>query len=214
MSIRVVLVEDQMLVRQGIRSLLALDDSVEVVAECDDGAYVIDALNANSADIVLMDIRMPEMTGIDALRAMRKHNIDTPVIMLTTFDDHELVTQAMQSGAKGYLLKDVSLETLIDAIKSVVNGETLIQPSVTEKVLKGLHGLEVSFESFEQPETLSPKEIEILRLVAAGYSNKKISEAMFKSTGTVKNQVSAIMAKMGVRDRTRAVLKALELGWL
>ena len=207
MSIRVVLVEDQMLVRQGIRSLLALDDSVEVVAECDDGAYVIDALNANSADIVLMDIRMPEMTGIDALRAMRKHNIDTPVIMLTTFDDHELVTQAMQSGAKGYLLKDVSLETLIDAINSVVNG-------VTEKVLKGLHGLEVSFESFEQPETLSPKEIEILRLVAAGYSNKEISEAMFKSTGTVKNQVSAIMAKMGVRDRTRAVLKALELGWL
>jgi DNA-binding NarL/FixJ family response regulator len=213
MSIRVVLVEDQMLVRQGIRSLLALDDSVEVVAECDDGAHVIDALNANSADIVLMDIRMPEMTGIDALRAMRKHNIDTPVIMLTTFDDHELVTQAMQSGAKGYLLKDVSLETLIDAIKSVVNGETLIQPSVTEKVLKGLQGLEVSFESFEQPETLSPKEIEILRLVAAGYSNKEISEAMFKSTGTVKNQVSAIMAKMGVRDRTRAVLKALELGW-
>ncbi|VEL98209.1 LuxR family two component transcriptional regulator [Alteromonas sp. 76-1] len=214
MSIRVVLVEDQMLVRQGIRSLLALDDSVEVVAECDDGAHVIDALNANSADIVLMDIRMPEMTGIDALRAMRKHNIDTPVIMLTTFDDHELVTQAMQSGAKGYLLKDVSLETLIDAIKSVVNGETLIQPSVTEKVLKGLQGLEVSFESFEQPETLSSKEIEILRLVAAGYSNKEISEAMFKSTGTVKNQVSAIMAKMGVRDRTRAVLKALELGWL
>ena len=214
MSIRVVLVEDQMLLRQGIRSLLALDDSVEVVAECDDGAHVIDTLNANRADIVLMDIRMPEMTGIDALRAMRKHNIDTPVIMLTTFDDHELVTQAMQSGAKGYLLKDVSLETLIDAIKSVVNGETLIQPSVTEKVLKGLQGLEVSFESFEQPETLSPKEIEILRLVAAGYSNKEISEAMFKSTGTVKNQVSAIMAKMGVRDRTRAVLKALELGWL
>ncbi|ALM89425.1 MULTISPECIES: response regulator transcription factor [Alteromonas] len=214
MSIRVVLVEDQMLVRQGIRSLLALDSSVEVVAECDDGAQVINTLTINSADIVLMDIRMPEMTGIDALRAMRDHNIDTPVIMLTTFDDHELVTQAMQSGAKGYLLKDVSLETLISAIKSVVNGETLIQPSVTEKVLKGLQGLEVNFESFEQPETLSPKEIEILRLVAAGYSNKEISEAMFKSTGTVKNQVSAIMAKMGVRDRTRAVLKALELGWL
>ena len=214
MSIRVVLVEDQMLVRQGIRSLLALDSSVEVVAECDDGAQVINTLTINSADIVLMDIRMPEMTGIDALRAMRDHNIDTPVIMLTTFDDHELVTQAMQSGAKGYLLKDVSLETLISAIKSVVNGETLNQPSVTEKVLKGLQGLEVNFESFEQPETLSPKEIEILRLVAAGYSNKEISEAMFKSTGTVKNQVSAIMAKMGVRDRTRAVLKALELGWL
>ena len=203
-----------MLVRQGIRSLLGLDSSVEVVAECDDGAQVVNTLTATSADIVLMDIRMPEMTGIDALRAMRDHNIDTPVIMLTTFDDHDLVTQAMQSGAKGYLLKDVSLETLISAIKSVVNGETLIQPSVTEKVLKGLQGLEVNFESFEQPETLSPKEIEILRLVAAGYSNKEISEAMFKSTGTVKNQVSAIMAKMGVRDRTRAVLKALELGWL
>jgi DNA-binding NarL/FixJ family response regulator len=214
MRTRILLVEDQMLVRQGIRSLLALDPSVEVVGECEDGSTVVDTLKRTDIDIILMDIRMPKVTGIQALKEMAEANIVVPVIMLTTFDDHELVTQAMQAGAKGYLLKDVSLETLIRAINTVLNGDTLIQPSVTEKVLQGLQGLAVEFESYEQPETLSPKEIEILRLVAAGYSNKEISEAMFKSSGTVKNQVSAIMAKMGVRDRTRAVLKALELGWL
>jgi DNA-binding NarL/FixJ family response regulator len=214
MRTRILLVEDQMLVRQGIRSLLALDPSVEVVGECEDGSTVVDTLKRTDIDIILMDIRMPKVTGIQALKEMAEANIVVPVIMLTTFDDHELVTQAMQAGAKGYLLKDVSLETLIGAINTVLNGDTLIQPSVTEKVLQGLQGLAVEFESYEQPETLSPKEIEILRLVAAGYSNKEISEAMFKSSGTVKNQVSAIMAKMGVRDRTRAVLKALELGWL
>lgn len=214
MSIRVALVEDQMLVRQGIMSLLALDNTVRVVCECDNGASVVDTLKQHEADVVLMDIRMPNMNGIEALRDMRNNNISTPVIMLTTFDDHELVAQAMQAGAKGYLLKDVSLETLINTIKTVERGEILIQPSVTEKVLKGLQGLQVRFESFDTPEALSPKEIEVLRLIAVGYSNKEISNAIFKSTGTVKNQVSSIMAKMGVRDRTRAVLKALELGWL
>ncbi|NDV90240.1 response regulator [Alteromonas sp. 345S023] len=214
MKTRVLLVEDQMLVRQGIRSLLALDSSVEVVDECDDGSSVVATLKHTDIDIILMDIRMPKVTGIQALKEMAAAEISVPVIMLTTFDDHELVTQAMQAGAKGYLLKDVSLDTLIGGINTVLKGDTLIQPSVTEKVLQGLQGLTVEFESYEQPETLSPKEIEILRLVAAGYSNKEISEAMFKSSGTVKNQVSAIMAKMGVRDRTRAVLKALELGWL
>lgn len=214
MKTRILLVEDQMLVRQGIHSLLALDPTVEVVGECDNGSTVVPELGKTEVDIILMDIRMPKMSGIEALNAMTEAGLAVPVIMLTTFDDHELVTQAMQAGAKGYLLKDVSLDTLISGINTVLRGDTLIQPSVTEKVLQGLQGLSVNFESFEEPETLSPKEIEILRLVAAGYSNKEISEAMFKSAGTVKNQVSAIMAKMGVRDRTRAVLKALELGWL
>lgn len=214
MKTRVLLVEDQMLVRQGIKSLLALDESVDVVGECEDGSQLIDTLKRVSCDVILMDIRMPKMSGIDALNALKESDIGIPVLMLTTFDDHSLVSGAINAGARGYLLKDVSLETLVDAIKTVERGETLIQPAVTEKVLKGLQGLSVTFESFDTPESLSTKELEILRLVAAGYSNKEIADTIHKSTGTVKNQVSTIMAKLGVRDRTRAVLKALELGWI
>ena len=212
MKTRLILVEDQMLVREGIKSLLGLDDSVEVVGEYENGQQLIDSENALNCDVILMDIRMPKLSGIDTLLALSDKGISTPVLMLTTFDDHELVNGAMRAGAKGYLLKDVSLETLVDTITQIKNGKTLIQPAVTEKVLQGLKGLNVEFESFENPEPLTEKEVEILRLIAAGYSNKEIANAMFKSTGTIKNQVSSVMAKLGVRDRTRAVLKALEQG--
>jgi DNA-binding NarL/FixJ family response regulator len=214
MKTRLILVEDQMLVREGIKSLLGLDDSVEVVGEYENGQQLIDSESALNCDVILMDIRMPKLSGIDTLLALRDKGIKTPVLMLTTFDDHELVNGAMRAGAKGYLLKDVSLETLVDTITQIKNGKTLIQPAVTEKVLQGLKGLNVEFESFENPEPLTEKEVEILRLIAAGYSNKEIADAMFKSTGTIKNQVSSVMAKLGVRDRTRAVLKALEQGIL
>ena len=214
MKTRLILVEDQMLVREGIKSLLGLDDSVEVVGEYENGQQLIDSENAVNCDVILMDIRMPKLSGIDTLLALRDKGIKTPVLMLTTFDDHELVNGAMRAGAKGYLLKDVSLETLVDTITQIKNGKTLIQPAVTEKVLQGLKGLNVVFELFENPEPLTEKEVEILRLIAAGYSNKEIADAMFKSTGTIKNQVSSVMAKLGVRDRTRAVLKALEQGVL
>ena len=214
MKTRLILVEDQILVREGIKSRLGLDDSVEVVGEYENGHQLIDSENALNCDVILMDIRMPKLSGIDTLLALSDKGISTPVLMLTTFDDHELVNGAMRAGAKGYLLKDVSLETLVDTITQIKNGKTLIQPAVTEKVLQGLKGLNVEFESFENPEPLTEKEVEILRLIAAGYSNKEIADAMFKSTGTIKNQVSSVMAKLGVRDRTRAVLKALEQGIL
>ena len=214
MKTRLILVEDQMLVREGIKSLLGLDDSVEVVGEYENGQQLIDSENALNCDVILMDIRMPKLSGIDTLLALSDKGISTPVLMLTTFDDHELVNGAMRAGAKGYLLKDVSLETLVDTITQIKNGKTLIQPAVTEKVLQGLKGLNVEFESFENPDPLTEKEVEILHLIAAGYSNKEIADAMFKSTGTIKNQVSSVMAKLGVRDRTRAVLKALEQGVL
>ena len=214
MKTRLILVEDQMLVREGIKSLLGLDDSVEVVGEYENGQQLIDSENALNCDVILMDIRMPKLSGIDTLLVLSDKGINTPVLMLTTFDDQELVNGAMRAGAKGYLLKDVSLETLVDTITQIKNGKTLIQPAVTEKVLQGLKGLNVEFESFENPEPLTEKEVEILHLIAAGYSNKEIADAMFKSTGTIKNQVSSVMAKLGVRDRTRAVLKALEQGVL
>ncbi|GFD79922.1 DNA-binding response regulator [Tenacibaculum sp. KUL118] len=214
MKTRLILVEDQMLVREGIKSLLGLDDSLEVVGEYENGQQLIDSENGSNCDVILMDIRMPKLSGIDTLLALSEKGVCTPVLMLTTFDDHELVNGAMRAGAKGYLLKDVSLETLVDTITQIKNGKTLIQPAVTEKVLQSLKGLSVEFESFETPEPLTEKEVDILRLVAAGYSNKEIADAMFKSTGTIKNQVSSVMAKLGVRDRTRAVLKALEQGIL
>lgn len=210
--LRVLLVDDQTLVRQGITSLLALSEEVQVVAQAEDGEQVMALVQSYRPDVILMDIRMPKINGIEAVKRLQQSDINTPVIMLTTFDDHQLVMEALQAGAKGYLLKDVSLDVLVAGIKDVAAGKTLIQPSITEKVLQGLQGLSTEFESFSEPEPLTEKEQEILRLMAAGCSNREIAIAMHKSEGTVKNQVSTILAKMGVRDRTRAVLKAIESG--
>lgn len=212
MTIKIMIVDDQMLLREGIKSLLSLSDAVDVVAEAGDGEEALTLLQSQAVDVVLMDIRMPKMNGIEAVSAMGNADISVPVIMLTTFDDHQMVLEAISAGAKGYLLKDVSLDTLLDAIATVHRGETLIQPAITERVLDGLRGKQTDFNSYEVPEPLTEKETEILRLMAAGCSNREISQAMFKSEGTVKNQVSNVLAKLGVRDRTRAVLKAIELG--
>lgn len=210
--VKVMLVDDQTLVREGIKSLLGLSDLVQVIGEAEDAEGIVAKVGQLQPDVILMDIRMPKVSGIDGVKALQQEGISVPVIMLTTFDDHQLVMQAIQSGAKGYLLKDVSLETLVEAIQTVHAGKTLIQPAITEKVLQGLQGLESDFESYQQPEDLSDKEKEILRLMASGCSNREIAQAMFKSEGTVKNQVSNVLSKLGVRDRTRAVLKAIENG--
>jgi DNA-binding NarL/FixJ family response regulator len=204
--INVLLVDDQTLVRQGIKSLLGLSPNINIVGEADNGQSALALLNNASlgVDVILMDIRMPLMSGIEALTALREKNIATPVIMLTTFDDHESVMQAIKAGAKGYLLKDVSLETLVQSIQTVHSGDTLIQPAITQRLIQGLQGIKGEFES--------KRETEVLRLMAAGCSNKEMADSLFKSEGTIKNQVSSILSKLGVRDRTRAVLKAIELG--
>jgi len=212
MTIKVALVDDQNLVRSGIQSLLSLSDKVTVVAQGDDGARALEIAEKHQPDVFLMDIRMPGMNGIDAIKSLRAAMIDTPVVILTTFDDHELVLQGLQAGAQGYLLKDVSLESLIAAIESVHKGETIVQPAITDKLLRGLKSQKGDFDSLPEPQSLTPKETEVLRLVASGYSNKEISAALSKSEGTIKNHVSNVLSKLGVRDRTRAVLRALELG--
>ncbi len=211
MPIRLALIDDQTLVRQGIRGLLEFSDVVEVVAEADDGDQAVELVQQHRPDVVLMDMRMPRLNGADAIVAMSAAGLDTPVIILTTFDDHEQVLEGIRAGAKGYLLKDVSLENLIRAIESVAAGETMIQPAITETLLKGLSRQAPEFEASDMPESLTPRETEVLRLMAGGYSNKEISQALCKSEGTIKNHVSNILAKLGVRDRTRAVLKAIEL---
>ncbi len=214
MSIRVMLADDQTLVRQGICSLLELSQKIEVVGQVTDGSEVLDGIRQCRPDVLLLDIRMPKMNGIDALRAMRAADLMVPCIILTTFDDHQLVLEGLQAGARGYLLKDVSLESLVSAIKAVYGGNTLVQPAVTERVLRGLATMAQETDSVGEVETLSKKELEVLRMMAGGYSNNEISIAIFKSEGTVKNQVSSVLAKLGVRDRTQAVLRAINLGLL
>jgi DNA-binding NarL/FixJ family response regulator len=212
MKIKVLLVDDQMLVREGIKSLLNLSDKIEVVGQASDGTQVLEAVGLYQPDVILLDIRMPKQDGIATLHQLKAEDVSVPTIILTTFDEHEVVLEGMKAGAKGYLLKDVPLQRLVEAIVSVHDGQMLVSPTITNTVLTGLAGMEPVQEGLEHPEPLTDKETQVLRLMAGGYSNKEISAAMHRSQGTIKNQVSAILAKLGVRDRTRAVLKSIELG--
>jgi len=210
MSIRLIVIDDQTLVRQGIISLLQLDAEIAVVAEAADGSDVVGLVQQFQPDVLLMDIRMPLVNGIDALRLLQQAQLRVPVLMLTTFDDHQQVLEAMVAGARGYLLKDVALDVLLQAIRTVAAGGSLLQPALTDRILQARSAATGPNDA----ESLSPKELEVLRLLAAGFSNREIAAAVFKSEGTVKNQVSAILSKLGVRDRTKAVLKAIDLGLL
>ena len=212
--IRVVLVDDQTLVRRGIRSLLELAGDVTIAAEATDGEEAVAAIRREKPDAVLLDVRMPKMTGIDVLRDLQASGELPPTILLTTFDDDEALLDGVKAGARGYLLKDVSLEQLTDAIRTVAGGGTLIRPAVTERVLRGLEHVRRDFEALSPPDPLTRREVEILRLMAGGYSNREIADALGTAEGTVKNHASSILSKLGVRDRTRAVLKALELGYI
>ena len=210
--IEVCLVDDQTLVRQGIRSLLELSDSIRVIAEAGDGMQAVETIPRVKPDVVLLDMRMPGMSGLDVLNALAAANQLPPTIILTTFDDDHLVLAGLKAGARGYLLKDVSLDQLVDAVKTVAAGGSLVAPVVTQRLLSGLERMHNDFVSLDRPDPLTERETEILRLMAGGYSNKEIANSLGVAEGTVKNHVSNILSKLGVRDRTRAVLKAFELG--
>ena len=210
--IRVMLVDDQTLVRQGVRSLLELSDDIEVVGEAVDGQSAINTVADINPDVLLLDMRMPNGSGLDVLLALAERQQLPATIILTTFDDDELVLSGIRAGARGYLLKDVALDELLDAVRAVAEGKTIVKPAVTQRLLKGLGKIRTDFTSLEQPDPLTERETEILRLMAGGYSNKEIANALNVAEGTVKNHVSNVLSKMGVRDRTRAVLKAFEAG--
>ena len=212
--IRIVLVDDQTLVRQGIRSLLELAGDITIVGEAGDGDEALGAIAREKPDVVLLDVRMPKKNGLDVLRELKTKDVVPPVILLTTFDDDETFLAAVRAGAKGYLLKDVSLEQLTDAIRAVAAGGTVIRPAMTERILRGLEHMPRDFDALSPPDPLTKREIEILRLMAGGYSNREIADALGTAEGTVKNHASSILSKLGVRDRTRAVLKAIELGYI
>lgn len=210
--IRVLVVDDQTLVRQGVCGLLELAEDIEIAGVAADGREAVDKVSELDPDVVLLDLRMPEMSGIEVLETLSAEERLPPTIILTTFDDDDLVLSGLHAGARGYLLKDVSLDQLVGAIRTVNDGGTLVQPAVTNRVLKGLERLHPEFSSLDQPDPMTDREREILRLMAGGYSNKEIANSICVAEGTVKNHVSNILSKLGVRDRTRAVLKALELG--
>jgi DNA-binding NarL/FixJ family response regulator len=210
--IRVMLVDDQTLVREGVRSLLALASDIEVVGEASDGAEALVMVPQIAPDVLLLDLRMPNMNGLEVLKGLQAQDQLPPTLILTTFDDDELVLGGIEAGAKGYLLKDVALNDLLDAVRSLAAGQTLVNPAITDRLLKGLKKHITEFSALETPEPMTQRETEILRLMAGGYSNKEIARALDVAEGTIKNHVSNILSKMGVRDRTRAVLKAIEAG--
>ena len=210
--INVMLVDDQNLVRKGVRSLLELSEEIEVIGEAVDGAEAIRTIPEINPDVVLLDMRMPGKSGLDVLQELSASGQLPPTIILTTFDDDELVLAGIKAGAKGYLLKDVALAVLVNAVKTVAEGGSAVKPAVSQRLLKGLENLQTDFYSLDRPDPLTDRETEILRLMAGGYSNKEIANSLNVAEGTVKNHVSNILSKMGVRDRTRAVLKAFELG--
>ena len=210
--IGVFLVEDQAIVRQGLCSLLDLVEDIEVVGQAADGEAAVAEIPGVAPDVVLLDLRMPKLDGLGVLDRLRNADLLPPTLILTTFDDDASLLAGIRAGAKGFLLKDVSLDQLTHAIRTLAAGGTMIQPALTDRVLKGLGGLCHDFESLDSPDPLTEREAEILRLMAGGYSNREIAEAFELAEGTVKNHISNILSKLGVRDRTRAVLKAVELG--
>lgn len=213
--IRVLLVDDQTLVRQGIKSLLELTVDIRATAEAADGEQALERIASVAPDVVLLDVRMPRKSGLDVLATLRERGLaPPPTLLLTTFDDDAVALEGLRLGARGFLLKDVSLEELTVAIHTLASGGSLVAPAVRERVRSGLERVAPDFDASPLPGRLTLRETEVLRLVARGFSNREVAEALGTAEGTVKNQVSSIMSKLGVRDRTRAVLKALELGYV
>lgn len=212
--IRVLLADDQMLMRQGLRGLLDLTDDLRVVAEAGDGEATLLAVKEHTPDVLLLDVRMPKMTGVQVLEELRRRGRAIPALLLTTFDDDAALLAGVRAGARGWVLKDVAFERLAEAVRTLAAGGTALLPAVTERAVRALTDAPPAFESLDLPDRLTTRETEILRLMAGGLSNREIADALYSSEGTVKNHISHILSKLGVRDRTRAVLKGIELGYV
>ncbi|MCA9996735.1 MAG: response regulator transcription factor [Anaerolineales bacterium] len=215
MTIRILLVDDQSLFREGLRTLLSVWDDLEVVAEAGNGEEAITAVSHHHPDVILMDLRMPILDGVAATRRIKHTHPNSKIIVLTTFDDDDTIFDGLRAGAIGYLLKDVSSDKLVEAIRAAARGESFLQPSVAAKVVAEFNRLTTPApKPAELTEPLSDRELEILHLVAIGASNKEIASQLYIAEGTVKNHLTNILSKLGVRDRTQAALKAHELGLL
>ncbi|MEZ4590530.1 MAG: response regulator transcription factor [Chloroflexota bacterium] len=216
MTIRILLVDDQALFREGLHTLLSVHDDLQVVGEASNGQEAIEAVAKLTPDVVLMDLRMPVLNGVAATRQITESAPNSRVIVLTTFDDDDYIFDGLRAGAVGYLLKDVPSAKLVEAIRAAARGESFLQPSVAAKVvaefsrMSELGKTAVPQEDLVEP--LSDRELEILGVLATGASNREIANQLFITEGTVKNHVTNILGKLGVRDRTQAALKAKEMG--
>jgi DNA-binding NarL/FixJ family response regulator len=210
--IRVCLVDDQALFRGGLRALLCLFDGIEVVAEAEDGDAAIEVVSSSRPDVLLLDVRMPKHNGVEVLEALRKCGRLPPTLLLTTFEDDDALVAGVRAGARGYLLKGVSPETLVDAIRQVAAGGTYLYAPLVSALTRDTVGENWRSDPFEVLEPLTAREREILKLMASGISNRAIAEALTLSEGTVKNHVSSVFSKLGVTDRTKAVLRAIAKG--
>ena len=226
--IRVLIVDDQTLVREGFRKLLELEADFEIVDTASNGEAAIAAVErlfqmGSAPDVILMDIRMPRMDGIAATRVIKERWAESRIVILTTFDDIELIRAGLAAGALGYMLKDVTAEQLASTIRAAANGEALLQPDIASKVFSNLlpsspfkpapipaNATNASSDTMAYIESLTEREREILTLVARGASNRQIGELLFITEGTVKNHMSNILSKLGLRDRTQAALYARE----
>ena len=206
--IRIFIADDQALVRQGIRALLQTDPEFAVVGEGGSGSATVAAVTRAAIDVLLLDVRMPDRNGIEVIRDLSQKDELPPTLILTTFDDDAAVIDGIRSGARGFLLKDASFEQLASAIRALASGTTAFQPATAERLF---HAPPAHQPSHDQ---LTEREIEVVRLMAGGFCNKEIAHALGTAEGTIKNHVSNILAKLGARDRTRAVLRALERGLL
>jgi DNA-binding NarL/FixJ family response regulator len=208
---KLVICDDQAIVRDGLEMLLKLEPDIEVVGIAEDGASAVEMVTSKKPDIVLMDLKMPIMNGVEATRQIQAKYPEVKVLVLTTYDDDEWLFDAIQAGASGYILKDTSREEVVKAIRGTVAGKTYVDPSVAGRVLHQASSNQT------QPATLitsklTDREIDVLRLIAKGLSNAEISGRLFLSGGTVRNHVSAILSKLGVSDRTQAAVIAIQHG--
>ena len=212
--IRIGIVEDELLFRLGLKELLSLQPDYEVVGEAADGAAARRLVAEVPLDLLLLDLRLPGESGAEIVRALRAAGHTVPILLISTFDDDDTFFAGLRHGANGFLRKDVSLAELKTAIATVLRGERYLKPAVTETARLHLERARVAFDSAPAPDPLTPREVEVLRLMAGGLSNREIAEAFGTSEATVKSQVSSIISKLGVRDRVRAVLRALEKGYV
>jgi DNA-binding NarL/FixJ family response regulator len=212
-AIRLLIVDDQALVRTGFRMILEAEPDLEIVAEAADGLEALAAADRFTVDVALMDIRMPNLDGIEATRRLVERSPRTHVLMLTTFDLNEYVYEALRAGAAGFLLKDAPPEQLVDAIRVVASGEALLAPSITRRVIEEFVRRPPPAEGLpERVSALTAREVEVLRLIARGRSNAEIAGDLFLGETTVKTHVARILQKLGLRDRVQAVVLAYETG--
>jgi DNA-binding NarL/FixJ family response regulator len=213
MSIRVALADDQLLVRTGFRYILEAQDDIDVVAEAGNGAEILVEAAAHQPDVVLMDVRMPGMDGLEATRRLLSRPGGHPrVLMLTTFDADEYVYEALAAGASGFILKDVTRDGLVTAVRTIASGDVLLAPSITRRLIEQFVRRAPALVDGDRIQQLTPREVEVLTLMATGLSNAEIAAMLVVSENTIKTHVGSVFAKLGVRDRVQAVICAYQAG--